>query len=152
MNAPLRLFVKLSARPLSRGAAACVCLSTLLAGCASPFAEASVDPASPVAQDVARMVREAREEPTFASIPPIPAADRKAGDWGRAADQLELAGARLEQETAANTWTLNDTTRFVARARSEAGPDFDGAASSAAATEAFARELRERATPPPPPR
>ena len=42
--------------------------------------------------------------------------------------------------------------RFVARARSEAGPDFDAAASSAAATEAFARELRERATPPPPPR
>jgi len=71
---------------------------------------------------------------------------------GKAADQLELAGARLEQETAANTWTLNDTSRFVARARSEAGPDFDAAASSAAATEAFARELRERATPPPPPR
>ena len=153
MNAPLRLFAKLSADPAREGVAACVMLAALLSGCAgSPFAEAPVDPASPVAEDISRMAKAARQDPTFASIPPVPHEERKLADWGRAADQLEIAGAKLERETAPNTWTLTGTEGFAARARSQAGPDLDTSVSTTTASEAFAKELRERATPPPSPR
>ena len=126
---------------------------SLLGGCAgNPFAEAPIDPASPVAEDVSRMVKASRQDPTFASIPPVPKEERKLADWGKAADQLEIAGAKLDRETAPNTWTLTGTEGFAARARSQAGPDLDTSTSTTTASVAFAKELRERATPPPSPR
>ena len=70
----------------------------------------------------------------------------------KAADQLEVAAAKVERNTAPNTWTLSGTERFVTRARSQAGPDIGVEASTTPSSEAFAKELRERATPPPPPR
>ncbi|WP_374658884.1 hypothetical protein [Phenylobacterium sp.] len=153
MNASLRLFAKLSAGRARGGVAACVALGALLGGCAgNPFAEAPIDPASPVAEDVSRMVKASRQDPTFASIPPVPKEERKLADWGKAADQLEIAGAKLDRETAPNTWTLTGTEGFAARARSQAGPDLDTSTSTTTASEAFAKELRERATPPPSPR
>lgn len=153
MNASLRLFAKLSAGPARGGVAACVALGALLGGCAgNPFAEAPIDPASPVAEDISRMVKASRQDPTFASIPPVPKEERKLADWGKAADQLEIAGAKLDRETAPNTWTLTGTEGFAARARSQAGPDLDTSTSTTTASEAFAKELRERATPPPSPR
>ena len=125
----------------------------MAAGCvANPFAEAQVDANSAVAEDVARMAHESRSFPTFAEIPPPPAAQRPAASWGQAADQLEIAGAKVDRETAPNTWTLSGTERFVARARSQAGPDIDADTSTTPSSEAFAKELRERATPPPSPR
>ena len=153
MNASLRLFAKLSAGRARGGVAACVALGALLGGCAgNPFAEAPIDPASPVAEDISRMVKASRQDPTFASIPPVPKEERKLADWGKAADQLEIAGAKLDRETAPNTWTLTGTEGFAARARSQAGPDLDTSTSTTTASEAFAKELRERATPPPSPR
>lgn len=126
----------------------------LMSGCAAnPFAEAKVDPSSSVAEDVARMAHESRTYPTFDAIPPAPtgSAQRPLAAWGQAADQLEIAAAKVERETAPGTWTLSGTERFVARARSQAGPDM-GAATTTPSSEAFAKELRERATPPPSPR
>jgi len=153
MNAPLRLFAKLSAGPALGGVAACVTLGALLGGCAgNPFAQAPIDPASPVAADIAHMVKVPGQDPTFASIPPVPKEERKLADWGRAADQLEVAGAKLDRETAPNTWTLTGTEGFAARARAQTGPDLDTSTSTTTASEAFAKELRERATPPPSPR
>ena len=102
--------------------------------------------------DVARMARTGTDYPTFADIPPVPTDQRPIGQWGKEADKLETASADLERKTAPNTWTLDGTERFQARAQAEAGPDNTGATSSTAATEAFARQLRERATPPPSPR
>lgn len=137
-----------------RGLMFCACASLALAGCASsnPFATLPVDPNSPVAADVARMARTGGPFPTFADIPPIPTDQRPVAQWGKEARQLEVAGTTLERETAPNTWTLNGTERFQAQAKAAAGPATIPAGSSTAATEAFARQLRERATPPPSPR
>lgn len=153
MNAPLRLFANSLIRPSLRGLLACTGAAALLAGCASnPLAEAPVDPNSPVAGEVARMARENREFPTFADIPPMPTDQRPLAEFGQQVAKLEVARAQLERDTAANTWTLDGTERFAARARAAAGPDIDAGASTTPSTEAFARELRERATPPPSPR
>lgn len=138
-----------------RGLMFCACASLLLAGCAisNPLATAPIDPSSPVAADVARMARTGAPFPTFADIPPVPTDQRPVAQWGKQARQLEVAGAALERETAPNTWTLQGTERFQAQAKAAAGPAIqEDATSSTAATEAFARQLRERATPPPSPR
>lgn len=149
MNALLRLFVKQSA-PRSL---ACVCGAALLSGCAaSPFTTAQVDPASPVAAEVARMARASTDYPSFSEIPPLPADQRPLREFGRAADQLELAAANLDRDTAPGTWTLTGTERFVSRAQAQVAPGGESDASTTAASEAFARQIRERATPPPLPR
>jgi hypothetical protein len=130
-------------------------VAVLTAGCAAnPFAEAKVDANSSVSDDVARMAHESRAFPTFADIPPpVPTtAQRPVASWGQAADQLEIARAKVDRATAPNTWTLTGTERFVARARSQAGPDVGADTSTTPSSEAFAKELRERATPPPSPR
>ena len=153
MNAPLRLFAKASFKTSTRGLMLCACAGLLLTGCANynPLATAPIDPTSPVADEVARLGRADVPFPTFADIPPKPTDQRPIAQWGKEARQLETAAAALERQTAPNTWTLNGTERFQARALAEAGPA-ESAASSTAATEACARQLRERATPPPSPR
>lgn len=151
MNAPLRLFVRPQARRSVVAVVGAVGLAVSVAGCANPFATAKVDPNSPVAADVAALAAQKRPFPTFADIPPVPTDQRPVAAWGKEVAQLKTAGAQLEQATADNTWTLQGTERFAARARSEAGPQID-TNSTTQSTEAFARQLRERATPPPPPR
>lgn len=154
MNVPLRFFTKASFKTSTRGPMLCACASLLLTGCANYnlFATAPIDPASPVADEVARLGRTEAPFPTFADIPSKPTDQRVIAQWGEEARQLETAAAALERQTAPNTWTLNGTERFQARALAEAGPAIESATSSTAATEAFARQLRERATPPPSPR
>jgi len=149
MNALLRLFVNRSAPR----ALACVGAAALLSGCmGNPFATAAVDPTSPVAADVARMARADGDYPSFSEIPPIPADQRPLREFGRAADQLEGASAKLDRETAPGTWTLTGTEGFAKRAQGLVAPGGDTDASTTAASEAFARQIRERATPPPLPR
>lgn len=136
----------------ARGAARLLALGgggALLAGCMSAaIGSAKVDPASPVAAEVARATRSARAYPRFSDIPPVPGDLRPLPLYGQAADELKLARARLERETAPETWTLRDTETFATRVRRDAGPELEPATPSDA--EAYARELRERATPPPP--
>lgn len=151
MNALLRLFARPQARRSAGAVVGCVSLAVLLAGCANPFATAQVDPNSPVAAEVEQMASVRRPFPTFADIPPVPTDQRPVAEWGRQVAQLKTAGAQLERATADNTWTLQGTAAFAARARTQAGPTID-TTSTTPATEAFARQLRERATPPPPPR
>lgn len=122
---------------------------TLLAGCAgSPFRDAKVDPASPVAADVARITRQPGRFPTFAGIPKPPTDIRPLAQYGRDANAVLAAGEELVRATAPGTWTLEGTDDFAAKARRDAGPQLDPPNPGDA--EAFARELRERATPPPP--
>lgn len=121
----------------------------LLGGCmTNPFVEAQVDPASPVAAEVARVARTSRDFPSFRNIPATPADLRPVGLYGREAEQVKLAGAALIRETEPETWTLQESESFAARAREAAGPELPPAAPQD--SEAFARALRERATPPPP--
>jgi hypothetical protein len=125
---------------------ACVMLSACFS---NPFKDAKVDPRSPIAAEVARTVRPDAPYPTFAGIPPIPKDVRPHKQYGQAADQIEQAAAAVNRATAANTWTLSDSETFAARARAAAGPELAPAEPSD--TEAFAKDLRKRATPPPSP-
>ncbi|MBP7817728.1 MAG: hypothetical protein KA085_16530 [Phenylobacterium sp.] len=140
--------------PLRTSLLVCVCGGAMVSGCAvsNPFATAAVDPGSPVAAEVSAKARASNVYPTFASIPPVPSDVRALPAFGRAANELEAAGAELIAETAPGTWTLTGTEAFAGRARDIAGPGITGPESTTAATEAFAKAQRARATPPPPPR
>jgi len=140
-----------------RGAArllGCVGLSLLAGACvsANPFVTAKVDPKSPIAQSVADIAKSNRTYPKFSDIPEVPTDTRPLRAWGRAAADTEAARVRLEAETAPNTWTLGGTEGFARGATAAAGKDSAPGAAEQANTEAFAKALRERATPPPPPR
>lgn len=128
---------------------AALCGSTLLGGCVgNPFGATPIDPTSPVAADVAQLSRQAGKFPTFASIPKTPTDMRPAAQYGMSADRVSAAGDALIRATEPGTWTLQGTDAFAEAARRDAGPAIDPARPGDA--EAYARELRERATPPPP--
>jgi len=123
--------------------------SVLLSGCiGNPFKDSKVDPASPVAADVARMTRQPGKFPTFASIPKKPTDIRPLAQYGADANAILAQGEALTQATAPGTWTLQGTDDFAEKARKDAGPQIEPPKPGDA--EAFARSLRERATPPPP--
>ena len=142
-------------RPLFPNAARCaaglIALSggVLLAGCVgNPFGDHKVDPTSPVAAEVTQLSRKDGKFPTFASIPNPPKDVRPAPQFGRAAASVTSAGDALIAATEPSTWTLQATDAFAEKARRDAGPALEPA--NPAQAEAFAKELRERATPPPP--
>lgn len=146
MNASRPLFPLIDrfARPF-----AVIAVCTSLNACVgNPFRDAEVDPASPVAADVARMTREDAAFPTFTGIPNPPTDIRPLAQFGRAANDALAAAAALERATAPETWTLQGTEAFAEKARRDAGPQIEPP--KPGEVEAFARELRERATPPPP--
>jgi hypothetical protein len=149
MNASHRLFVIAPANLRLAGLAACAGLSA----CAidNPLKVAPIDASSPIAAEASRMAHETKAFPTFAQIPPEPTDVRPVRAWGRAAKDVDLAGAKLIAETGPSTWTLDSTETFAATARRQAGAPAS-AESTTAATEAYAKELRKRATPPPPPK
>lgn len=119
-------------------------------GCASTrFEDAKVDPTSPIAAEVAREARANADYPSFSEIPLTPDDVRPLRLFGQAAAELVRARVELERATAPNTWTLQATESFAGAARSAAGPELNAA--GPANTEAFADDLRRRATPPPSP-
>lgn len=123
----------------------------LLGGCVGdPFKEAKVDPASPVAPDVARMTSASARAPfpRFRDIPAPSKDSRPIALYGQSARQLELAGAELVRATAPGTWTLQNSEAFAAEARRNVGPELPPVAPGASDDEL--KRLRERATPPPP--
>ena len=129
----------------------CAGACALIAGCVgNPFADAQVDPHSPVAAEVAKVASVERAYPTFSEIPSKPKDVRPPGHYGQAARTIEQAAADLEAETAPQTWSLTATDDFAARARAAAGAEAAPTASDD--TGAFANSARARATPPPPPR
>lgn len=123
--------------------------SLTLGGCVgNPFKDAKIDPASAVAGDVARITRQPGKFPTFASIPKKPTDIRPLAQYGQDAHAVLAQGDALTAATAPGTWTLQGTDAFAEKARQDAGPQLEPPKPGDA--EAFARELRERATPPPP--
>ncbi|WP_372785848.1 hypothetical protein [Phenylobacterium sp.] len=121
----------------------------MLCGCVgNPFEDAKVDPRSPVAAEVAKSVRSDAPYPTFAGIPPVPKDVRPHRQYGRAAAEIEQTKADLVKATGDDTWTLNNTETFAADVKAGAGPEI--APPAQADTDAFARDQRKRATPPPP--
>jgi len=122
--------------------------AALLAGCANPIASVKVDPSSPIAPEVAKLASADKDYPRFSEIPAKPTDLQPPRIYGDRARELVAARDRLEVATAPNTWTLNATTNFQARAQADAGPAYTAPAGSD--TEAFANAVRKRATPPPP--
>ncbi|WP_296599738.1 hypothetical protein [Phenylobacterium sp.] len=121
----------------------------MLTGCVgNPFKDAKIDPTSAVAGDVARITRQAGKFPTFASIPKKPTDIRPLAQYGQDARSVLAQGDALTEATAPGTWTLQGTDAFAEKARQDAGPQLEPPKPGDA--DAFARELRERATPPPP--
>ena len=150
MNARVSPFVKARQSHAAAKLMVCVAGCALLSGCVgNPFADAQVDPRSPIAKEVPKLVRADAAYPTFAGVPAVPRDVRPHKQYGVAAGQNDQAAADLEQATAETTWTLQHTTdTFAAEARAAVGPDLPAA--TTADTEAFAAALRKRATPPPP--
>jgi hypothetical protein len=121
----------------------------LLSGCVgNPFKGAQIDPNSPVAADVARLTRQPAKFPSFASIPKPPTDIRPLAQYGRQAQAVDAAGEAVQVATAPDTWTLQNSEAFAAAARRAAGPQLEPPTPGNA--EAFAKEQRQRATPPPP--
>jgi hypothetical protein len=129
---------------------ACAGVSVLLAGCANPFASAKIDPQSPVVAEANAAAHPAGPFPRFTEIPPVPKDVRPKATYGAQATAILTTRDQLVAATDPNTWTLSNTAIFANTALSAAGPE--QAPADPAATEAFARDLRKRATPPPPPK
>jgi hypothetical protein len=131
-------------------AGACVLTSACGGGLLS---QTRIDPASPVAGDVAKLSRANRAFPKFSQIPPVPKDVRSPRAFGVAAAATTKVRDEIIRKTEPGAWTLQggeSTNAFAGEARTAAGPELH--ATDPAVTEAFARELRKRATPPPPPK
>jgi hypothetical protein len=127
---------------LAAGAAACV---------ASPFTTAKVDPSSPVAASATAAAKTKASYRKFSDIPAIPK-DVPTADQVRAAVvRQQAAGEALTKAVAPATWELKDTEAYVSKARRDVKPPAFDAPTDAdrAATEAFARAARGRASAPP---
>jgi hypothetical protein len=152
MNAHAGDLVKAREKAKSLRGWLCMGAAAVLGGCASnPLADAPVDPTSPVAAEVAAIANTNRPFPRFSDIPKTPEDERPVATWASAAGEVQGASQQLARETGPDTWTLQNTETFAARARADVR-DEPASERAGGDTETFAREQRERATPPPPAR
>ena len=137
---------------LLRGAALVGVLSGL-AACASPFTPPPADPSSPIAAEANAAGRHisAKQRPTFADIPTTPTDIRTPVQFKKAVGAEKVAAEQLQHDTAPSTWTLSDTETYASKSRKIAKAPAPDAPTDAdrAATEAFAKAARDRATAPP---
>ena len=89
------------------------------------------------------------EMPRFVDIPPLPTDVRAPEAFADARLALEREGEELALATAPNTWSLDGTESFAARAQAESSDGPAPSEQNTRETDAFARELQRRATPPP---
>jgi hypothetical protein len=129
-------------------AVACLAAGGLLSACVHPFRDAQVDPRSPIAAEVAKTVRPGAPFPTFVAFPKVPTDIRPHKQYGQAAAKVELDAATLIAATDPSSWTLTGTGDFASRALIDAGPELPPV--TPGDTEAFAKDQKTRAIPPPP--
>lgn len=127
-----------------------------LCGCASESdiaRRSKIDPGSPIAVAIAKAHAEPLPAPTFADIPKAPKDMRPASSWDQASTRLRTAQQQLTAETARPS-EIGDPEALAQQLRATPGLATlaPPGPNNAAELEAFARELRERATPPPPPK
>jgi hypothetical protein len=137
----------------------CAASALTLGACVSvpvvePYAGAQVDPGSAAAAQVQAAAAKRRAYPTFEGIPEMPTDIRPPEAFRVAVAATEDDRSQLLRETAPGTFSLSGTEAFAAdqRARVDIGISDIPTAADAAATEAWARAMRARATPPPRPR
>lgn len=114
----------------------------------------AIDGPSAVARDVAYAAKHPGPYPRFIDIPNIPTDIRPASAWRQAVMELQGQKAALDREAADLPPPLTDTERYAAdsRGRAAADPADIPPPDAAQQTEAYAKSLRERATPPPTPK
>jgi len=153
MNGDARTFWQTLRLALLAGAAggltACADLPKL-----EPGADAAIDPRSAAAAEVTAVIANPGPWPTFVGIPLIPEDVRNSAAGRAAVEEQEADGLYTSRNSAEDTWSLSATESFETRAREEANPLGLHAPTDAemAESEAYARALRKRATPPPSPR
>ena len=156
-QARIPLSRKIAARVLVPGALSLVALS--LAACASPsgrrpFADVPVNPTSPAKAEIEAVLAKPGGYPTFASIP-APPADLPTPEALKAQVEDQTAeGQYVVNSTAPETWDLDASDAFAARAMADADvggirPPTDA---EIAESEAFAAAARARAKAPPKPK
>ena len=151
MHVRSSLFVNTHAGQVAAKLLASLAACALLSACvANPFVDAQVDPRSPVAAEVAKSVHADASYPTFRGIPATPKDVRPHRQYGRQAALTEKDAADLITATGDTTWTLTNSETFATAARIDAGPVLPPV--QPADTAAFAKDLKARATPPPPPK
>lgn len=112
-----------------------------------------IDAGSAASAAIARIAAEPGKMPTFQDIPTVPTDVRTPMEWRRSVLALESAGDQLARESAPDTFTLHDTDGFAANTRGQldAGSATPPTAAEIAASAAFVKAARARATPPPRP-
>ena len=121
------------------------------AACANPFVTAQVDPASPIAAQVAAAAKSREPRIKLVQIPAVPKdIPTDAQIRARVASQT-AAGEALTKAVAPGTWELKDTQPYADKAYRDVKPPAFEAPTDAdrAATEAFAKAARGRASAPP---
>jgi hypothetical protein len=127
----------------------------LLAACASETDLAARSPitrAPALTDAIAQALAQPLPAPTFRDIPMNPPDMRPAAAWEQSSTALQGQGRELAA-VAASPVELPDPEAWGKRAAASAGLDAISppGPNNAAELEALGRELRERATPPPPP-
>ncbi len=114
--------------------------------CAAPARSAILPP------DLLAAAASVDSYPTFCSIPATPTDVRAPGDFRSAVVDTRMAGANLVAEDGPSSFSLNGTDDFAAAARGEAVAPPPMTTPQDAPTDAFVKQMRSRATPPPRPR
>lgn len=153
MEGDTHIFWRAGRLALLAGAAMTLC-SCVALDALEPGADAAIDPGSSAAPAVAAAIAEPGPWPTFADIPDLPADLRSAESWRDAVAQQEADGLSARRDAAEETWSLTATEAFAAdlRARVDEVDVHAPTDAEMAESDAYARALRARATPPPLPR
>lgn len=146
-------------RPLtSLRLALCLGAAVSLAACVSPpnlVGPPPIDATSPVAQDVIAASQVKGPFPHFRDIPAVPKDVRPVTAWRTSVLAMISQRDALASTIAATPFEIADPDLWAKNVRSQSGLETVGPAPSPASnseTEAFAKALRDRATPPPPPK
>lgn len=112
----------------------------------------TIAPDGPVAKAIAEAKARPGAFPNFADFPKKPTDMRKAADWDQGSAVLKKGGEELAA-AARSPAEMPDPDTYAKQLRARSGLDqiTPPDAAEAAALDAYARDLRERATPPPPP-
>lgn len=126
--------------------------SLLLAGCLAhdPFAPPT-DPGSAAAAQVNAAAAKDRPFPRWADFPAAPRDVPTAEQFGMRVVETEEAKAILEAQARELVWTLDNTEGWATASRGFIDPNLaqPAPADSRARSEAWAAEMRAKATPPP---
>ena len=135
---------------------ACTALAVAaaLAGCASNPSRAAVDKTSPAAPAIAELPRTLGPYPRWSQFPRGPQPTPPPSEIASSVADLRGAQANLLSSASQLQWTLSGTTTFAEEARAQINPEYaaPAPADESAQAEAYAKSLREKATPPPAPK